>query len=144
MRSGLRASEEAVRRWFAAALLARPKAHIVITADHALTAVQALVRWDAGWFATRELADRKATGLPPDSRAAVIKGQTNDLVAVIAEVESALNVRVLGPTDGQAIILADRKDGAALAAQLHAITSSRSAKAALGVVHVYLDPRDVS
>jgi len=144
MRSGLRASEEAVRRWFAAALLARPKAHIVVTADHALTPVQALVRWDAGWFATRELADRKATGLPPDSRAAVMKGEINDLVAVIAEVESALNIRVLGPAEGRAIILAARKDGAALAAVLHAITVSRSAKAALGAVHVYLDPRDVS
>ena len=62
-------------------------------------------------------------------------------MAVIAEVESTMNVRVLGPTDGQAIILADRKDGAALAALLHAITAARSAKATLGIVHVYLDPR---
>jgi primosomal protein N' (replication factor Y) len=124
--------------------LARPKAHIVITADHALTAVQALVRWDAGWFATRELADRKATGLPPDSRAAVIKGETNDVLAVIAAVESELNVRILGPTDGQAIILTDRKSGSSLADLLHTVTASRSAKAALGVVHCHLDPRDIT
>ena len=143
MRPGLRASEEAVRRWFAAALLARPKAHVVLTADHALTSVQALVRWDAGWFAIRELSDRKATGLPPESRAAVLKGEHNDLIEVIDSLEKSVDVRVLGPTDGKAIVLASRKDGAPLAAALHAITAARSAKAALGVVHVYLDPREL-
>ena len=143
MRPGLRASEEAVRRWFAAALLARPKAHVVLTADHALMSVQALVRWDAGWFATRELADRKATGLPPESRAAVLKGEHNDLIEVIESVQRTVEVRVLGPTDGKAIVLAARKEGAQLAATLHAITVARSAKAALGVVHVYLDPREL-
>lgn len=143
MRPGLRASEEAVRRWFAAALLARPKAHVVLTADHALTSVQALVRWDAGWFAMREFADRKATGLPPESRAAVLKGEHNDLIEVIESVQRSLEVRVLGPTDGKAIVLATRKEGARLAETLHAITVARSAKAALGVVHVYLDPREL-
>ena len=132
-----------MRRWFAAALLARPKAHVVLTADHALTSVQALVRWDAGWFAMRELADRKATGLPPESRAAVLKGELNDVLDVIASLEKSMNVRVLGPTDGKAIVLANRKEGAQLAAALHAITVARSAKAALGVVHVYLDPREL-
>jgi primosomal protein N' (replication factor Y) len=144
MRPGLRVGEEAVRRWFAASLLARPKAHIVLTADHALTSVQALVRWDAGWFAMRELADRKATGLPPESRAAVLKGEHNDLIEVIESVQKSIEVRVLGPTDSKAIVLAARKDGAQLAATLHAITVARSAKAALGVVHVYLDPRELS
>ncbi|MDD2817483.1 MAG: hypothetical protein PHN51_01645 [Candidatus Nanopelagicales bacterium] len=143
MRTGLRASEEAVRRWFAAALLARPKAHVVLTADHALTSVQALVRWDAGWFAMRELADRKATGLPPESRAAVLKGEHNDLIEVITSLEKSIDVRVLGPTDGKAIVLVNRQDGAQLAAALHAITAARSAKAALGAVHVYLDPREL-
>jgi primosomal protein N' (replication factor Y) len=46
----LHASEDAARRWFAAARLAVPRAPIVVTADNALLPVQALIRWDApGW-----------------------------------------------------------------------------------------------
>ncbi|HBJ73488.1 MAG TPA: primosome assembly protein PriA [Actinobacteria bacterium] len=142
-RTGLRSGEEAVRRWFAASLLARPKAHVIVTADHALTAVQALVRWDSAWFAERELADRKATGLPPDSRAAVLTGENSAVAEVLAELAKRLPIRVLGPTDGHGIALASRKDGTQLAAQLHAITVTRSAKAEAGVVHVHLDPREL-
>lgn len=143
-RPGLRAGEEAVRRWFGAALLARSKAHVIITADHSLTAVQALVRWDAGWFAARELADRRATGLPPDTRAAVLTGENSEIADVLAALEQHLKVRALGPTDGHGIALADRRDGAELSAQLHAITVTRSARADAGVVHVHLDPRELS
>ncbi|MFA7323039.1 MAG: primosome assembly protein PriA [Candidatus Nanopelagicales bacterium] len=143
LRPGLRTGEEAVRRWFAAALLARPKAHVVLTADHALTSVQSLVRWDAGWFAERELADRRATGLPPDSRAAVLKGEPEDIGEVVAALEATVQVRVLGPTDGRAIVLGSRRDGAAMARALHGITAARSARANAGVVHVALDPREL-
>ncbi|MDO9486728.1 MAG: primosome assembly protein PriA [Actinomycetota bacterium] len=142
-RTGLRSSEEAVRRWFAASLLARPKAHVIVTADHGLTAVQALVRWDSAWFAERELADRRATGLPPDSRAAVLTGQNSAIAEVLAELQRRVAVRMLGPNDGHGIALAARKDSAQLSAQLHAITVTRSAKSEAGVVHVHLDPRDL-
>ena len=42
-RPHLDAGEDAVRRWFSAARLAAPRAPVVITADNALPAVQALV-----------------------------------------------------------------------------------------------------
>ena len=142
-RTGLRSGEEALRRWFGAAMLARPKAHVIVTADHALSAVQALVRWDSGWFAERELADRQATGLPPQSRAAVLTGENAAVAEVLAELASRVPITVLGPTDGHGIALASRKDGSALAAHLHAITVTRSAKADAGVVHVHLDPREL-
>ncbi|MDP2013278.1 MAG: primosome assembly protein PriA [Actinomycetota bacterium] len=142
-RTGLRSGEEAVRRWFGAALLARPKAHLIVTADHALTAVQSLVRWDSGWFAQRELADRRATGLPPESRAAVLTGENSAISEVLAELQKRVAIRVLGPSDGRGIALADRKDSAQLSAHLHAITVTRSAKAEAGVVHVHLDPREL-
>ena len=142
-RTGLRSSEEALRRWFAASLLARPKAHVIVTADHALTAVQALVRWDSSWFAQRELADRKATGLPPESRAALLTGENSAVGEVLAELATRVPITVLGPTQGRGIALASRRDAAALAAQLHAITVTRSAKAQLAVVHVHLDPREL-
>ena len=105
--------------------------------------MQALVRWDSGWFAERELADRKATGLPPQSRAAVLTGENAAVAEVLAELASRVPITVLGPTDGHGIALASRKDGSALAAHLHAITVTRSAKADAGVVHVHLDPREL-
>ncbi|MDO8731698.1 MAG: primosome assembly protein PriA [Actinomycetota bacterium] len=142
-RTNLRAGEEAVRRWFAASLLARPKAHVIVTADHALTAVQALVRWDSGWFAARELADRRATGLPPDSRAAALTGENSDIEDVLAALDQRVTVRALGPTDGHGVALVERKDSMELSTQLRSITAARSAKADAGVVHVHLDPREL-
>ena len=142
-RTGLRSGEIAVRRWFGAALLARSKAHVIVTADHALTAVQSLVRWDSGWFAERELADRKATGLPPDSRAAVLTGETSAVAEVLRELHTRVPIRVLGPADGHGIALAARADSARLSAALHAITVTRSAAAQASVVHVHLDPREL-
>ncbi|MER7475437.1 primosomal protein N', partial [Micromonospora sp. NPDC000018] len=70
-RADLRAGEEALRRWLAAAALARPAAgggRVVVVADGALAPVQALLRWDAAWFAARELAERRELGFPPAVR----------------------------------------------------------------------------
>jgi hypothetical protein len=72
-RADLRATEEAVRRWFAAAALARPASaggQVVVMADGGLATVQALVRWDAAWLAARELSDRREVGFPPAARIA--------------------------------------------------------------------------
>lgn len=65
-RADLRAGEEALRRWLAAAALARPApaGRVVVVADGALAPVQALLRWDAAWFAGRELAERRELGFP--------------------------------------------------------------------------------
>jgi primosomal protein N' (replication factor Y) len=147
-RPALDAAEDAARRWFSAARLARPRAPIVIAADNALPAVQALVRWDAPWLAARELADRASAGLPPSTRMAALFGSTAD----IAEVVGSLTVphRVMGPVPfgdeadlHRALVLVDRQSGAELAHELRAITVVRSARARTGVVRVHLDPRSV-
>ena len=139
-RPSLRASEEVAQRWFAAASLARPRAHVVVTAENASTVVQSLVRWDAAWLAERELADRTSAGLPPVMRAAVLRGEPE----AITEVERALTVphRALGPVDGRTIVLVTREHGTALGHELRAISATRSAKS-LPVVTVMLDPRDL-
>ena len=66
-RADLRAGEEALRRWLAAAALARPApagGRVVVVADGALAPVQALLRWDAG-LVRRPGAGRAArAGLP--------------------------------------------------------------------------------
>ncbi|WP_458114505.1 primosomal protein N' [Arthrobacter sp. R1-13] len=75
-RESLRAGEDAVRRWFNAAALVRPSTEgglVVITADDA-AAVGALLRWDSGGYAARELSLRRELQLPPAVRIASITG----------------------------------------------------------------------
>src|SRR6266508_2879069 len=76
-RSDLRAGEEALRRWLAAAALARPAeqgGRVVVVADGGLAPVQALVRFDPGWLAGRELSERRELGFPPAVRMATLTG----------------------------------------------------------------------
>lgn len=140
LRNGLRATEDAAQRWFAVAALARPRAQVMITAEHGLPAVQALVRWDASWLASRELAERRQAGLPPETRLAVLNGPA----AEISDLASRLEVphRSLGPAGDRLIVVVDRADGLALAAQLRALLALRTAKGSSGV-RVMLDPREV-
>lgn len=140
LRTGLRATEDAVQRWFAAAMLARPRAQVVIAAEHGLPAVQAVLRWDAPWLASRELAERQSAGLPPGTRFAVLTGEH----AQIQELAARLEVphRTLGPLDERLIVVVDRSDGLVLARQLRSLLATKGAKGATGV-RVMLDPRDV-
>jgi primosomal protein N' (replication factor Y) len=81
-RADLRADEEALRRWTAAAALVRSSGaggRVVLVADAALRVVQALVRWDPVGFATHELAERQVLGLPPARRFAVVTGPADVL-----------------------------------------------------------------
>lgn len=75
-RENLRAGEDAVRRWFNAAALVKPATDggvVVITADDA-AGVGALLRWDAGGYAQRELSLRQELQLPPAVRIASVTG----------------------------------------------------------------------
>ena len=139
-RPRLRALEDAAQRWFAAASLARARAHVVVTADNSALPVQALVRWDAAWLAERELADRRSVDLPPASRAAVLRGEGAAIGEIVAELP--MPHRVLGPVDGRAVVLVARDHGTALASALRAATATRSSKGQ-SVVTVMIDPRDL-
>jgi primosomal protein N' (replication factor Y) len=142
MRQSLRTLEECAHRWFSAAMLARPRAHVIVTADTGAPPVQALVRWDASWLAARELADRESAGMPPATRAAILRGATGD----IEEVGRALTTphRLLGPVGGRAIVTVRREDGPALGRELRGISAVRSARSGSGSpVTITLDPRDL-
>ena len=102
-RPTLDASEEALRRWMAAAALTRGAAQGGVTvlcgapSHTTLSVVEALVRWDPAWFAGRELADRVELSLPPAVRMARLVGPR---VAVRRAVETAAlaeSVEQLGP-----------------------------------------------
>jgi primosomal protein N' (replication factor Y) len=91
-RPTLDASEEALRRWLAAAALTRGASQGGVTVlcgapmHTTLPLVEALVRWDPVWFAARELAERVELSLPPAARMAQLVGAR---VAVQRAVEMA-------------------------------------------------------
>jgi primosomal protein N' (replication factor Y) len=142
-RADLRAGEEALRRWMAAAALTRPQGQVVVVADRAVPQVQALVRWDPAGAAARELADRTALGFPPASRMASVSGSpaaVADLVGMVGMVGMA---ELLGPVaDGvqeRAFLRVPRQQGAALAQALKAAAGVRSARKA-EPIRIELDP----
>ncbi|MGZ4502203.1 MAG: primosome assembly protein PriA, partial [Nocardioidaceae bacterium] len=99
-RPDLRATEEALRRWMGAAALVRPGAQdgrVVVLADPASPAVQALVRWDPGTFAERELAERATLRLPPAARMASLTGEPEALHRLLAVTALPDVAEVLGP-----------------------------------------------
>ncbi|AUZ87218.1 primosomal protein N' [Arthrobacter agilis] len=98
-RESLRAGEDALRRWFSAAILARPSTAggtVVITGDDDV-AVGHLVRWDPAGAAARELVERQELGLPPAVRYAVLTGTREALTHFLDGVETEGAARVVGP-----------------------------------------------
>jgi primosomal protein N' (replication factor Y) len=99
-RPDLRAGEEALRRWLAAAALVRPASEagrVVVLADPGSPAVQALVRWDPASFAQRELAERATLRLPPAARLASLTGQPAALRDFVQALSLPPLAELLGP-----------------------------------------------
>ena len=162
-RPGLRAAEEALRRWTAAAALVRPAAdggRVVVVADAALPAVQALVRADPAGTAPRELAERRELGFPPAVRMAALTGPAEavaDALAALAAAEPPPGLDVLGPVPAEAppgtgpdpgepepvraLVRVERARGDALAVALRRVQSGRSTRKA-PPVRVQLDPAE--
>jgi primosomal protein N' (replication factor Y) (superfamily II helicase) len=99
-RPDLRAGEDALRRWIAAASLVRPQGDggtVVVVAEPTLRPVQALVRWDPVGHAVRELEERAELGFPPVSRMAAVAAAPDVLAAFLRSVELPPEAEVLGP-----------------------------------------------
>ncbi|HEX6338942.1 MAG TPA: primosomal protein N' [Jiangellaceae bacterium] len=151
-RPGLRAGEEALRRWLMASALVRagPEGgRVVLVADSAARPAQALVRWDPAGHAEQELADRQELRFPPVARVAELTGEPEDVAALLRLVELPSGADVLGPVqagdDGteRAVIRVPRRLGLRLASELKAAQGVRSAKHAGGPVRVRVDPVDL-
>nr|WP_187361119.1 primosomal protein N' [Phytoactinopolyspora mesophila] len=158
-RPGLRASEEALRRWLRAAALVRPESgggEIVVVADPSAPAVQALVRWDPAGFAVRELAERGELHFPPAARVAELRGAATDVSELMSLTELPALAEVLGPAPAaasadtaddpelvQAIVRVPRGAGLGLATALRAAAGVRSARRAGGPVRIRVDPIDL-
>ena len=157
-RPDLRAGEEAVRRWLAAAALVRGAAaggRVVVVAPGELRPVQALLRWQPRWHAERELEERRALHLPPAGRMAALTGAPSAVAELLAALDLPTGAEVLGPVPASGrvpgggneglpaermLVRVPRAQGAELAAALKAAQAGRSARKAAGVVRVELDP----
>ena len=150
-RADLRAEEEALRRWSAAAALARPGEAgglVVVVADGGLPTVQALLRWDPAWFAERELSTRGELSFPPMVRMASLTGGSGAIADFMAMAELGDDVEVLGPIprdDGSERLLlrTSRRHGARLAAALHRAAAARSLTKPADIVRIQVDPREL-
>ncbi|MFF5181125.1 primosomal protein N' [Micromonospora sp. NPDC000316] len=146
-RADLRAGEEALRRWMAAAALARPApaGRVVVVADGALAPVQALLRWDAAWFAGRELAERRELGFPPAVRMASVTGSAEAVADLLAAARLPGDAEVLGPVPAdegreRMLVRVPRARAAALAEALHSAAGARAARKAADPVRLQVDP----
>ncbi|MEJ5944695.1 primosome assembly protein PriA [Pseudokineococcus basanitobsidens] len=165
-RAELRSAEEALRRWLQAASLVRPAAdggRVLAVGEAGLAPLQALVRWDPGGHAERELAERTELGLPPAAVVARVTGSPAGVRALLAAVVLPPGASVLGPaplaprawvgasgrrsarTDGdeeaQALLRAPRTAATALADALRAARAATSARKE-PPVRVHVDPLD--
>ncbi|MFC3386557.1 primosomal protein N' [Couchioplanes azureus] len=150
-RADLRAAEETMRRWLSAAALARPGpagGRVVVVADGSLAPVQALLRWDPGWFAARELAERRELRFPPAARFASLTGRAEAVAELLAAARLPGDAEVLGPVPApdeqeRMLVRVSRSHAAALARALHEAAAVRSAKKAALPVRVQIDPAEL-
>jgi primosomal protein N' (replication factor Y) len=151
-RADLRASEETLRRWLAAAALARPAdsgGRVVVAADAGVATVQALVRWDPAWLAARELGERRELSFPPAVRFASVTGRPDAVADLLAAAQLPPAAELLGPVPAaepdseRMLVRVPRSAGRALAAALHAAVGVRSAKKARDPVRVQIDPLEL-
>lgn len=149
-RPDLRASEEAVRRWFAASGLARPWSDggvvVLCGAPSHVTipAVEALVRWDPQWFAARELAERAELSLPPTTWSAEVQTDRKRIEAIEHGVRAvAPAAQLLGPLPvpgsdqrRRLVVTAPFADGPLVAAALKDVRAGESARKAADLTSV--------
>jgi primosomal protein N' (replication factor Y) (superfamily II helicase) len=154
-RPDLRAAEEALRRWMAAAAMVQPATdggQVVVVADASLAAVQTLIRWDPAGHARAELAARVEVGFPPATRMAALEGapatveDASEMLDLPPEAVLLGPVPVLGGSEGERerlLIRVPRSAGSALASALAALQAGRSARKMPDSLRVQLDPQQL-
>jgi primosomal protein N' (replication factor Y) (superfamily II helicase) len=123
---------------------------VVVVGESGWAPIQALVRWDPGGAAERELADRVALRFPPAARVVELTGAAADVDDLLRVVALPDGTEVLGPVDDQpaghrrALLRSPRVQGGALAEAVRAGQAVRSARRAGGHVRVRVDPVDLA
>jgi len=158
LRPDLRASEEALRRWFAVVALVRGGADggsVLAVGDSSGRALQALVRVDPAGFAVRELADRAEAHFPPAAKVVTVDGAAPVLQEYVGLVHEPPGTETLGPvplppreqlpgSDGEPLLRltlrAPVRSGGALVRAAKEVAGVRSARKSDGAVRVRVDP----
>ncbi|WP_229675753.1 primosomal protein N' [Hoyosella rhizosphaerae] len=161
-RADLRAGEETLRKWMAAAALVKPASAggaVAVIADAGIPVVQALVRWDPVGFAEHELAERAEVGFPPAVRIAAIDGSHAAVSGMLDVLELPGGAEVLGPVplppfarppsadagvdEGEierVLIKVPRQVGLELSRALRVAQAARSARKETSAVRIQVDP----
>ena len=150
-RPSLRAAEETLRRWMNAAALVRAGpsgGRVVVVADSAIPAVQALIRWDPVTHSERELDERAELHFPPAVRIAAVSGPQDAVEALLADTGLPPGAELLGPVDEppdgvRMLVRVPRSAALTLAGALQRGQAGRSARKAPGTVRVQLDPAEL-
>ncbi len=159
-RQDLRASEDALRRWMAAAALVRSRADggvVAVVGESSIPTVQALIRWDPVGHADAELDSRAEVGLPPAVHMAAVDGAPDAVRAMIETAELPDGADLLGPVDlppgarrppgtppekpvNRMLVRVPRDAGLPLAAALRRAAGVLSARRDQEPVRVQIDP----
>ena len=136
-RPDLRATEETMHKWMAAATLVAPHSKggdVVVVADPSLPVVQHFIRWDAPGHAALELAARREVRFPPAVHMAAVDAPREALTDFLVHIDLPDQVDILGPVDlPPGVDLPGEWDRAALGeAQRVLIRTPLSSRNALG------------
>lgn len=127
--------------------------------DAPLPPVEALVRWDPGWLAARELAERRELALPPTTVMARVDAERHALADAMTAIGLGDVVERLGPLPAppppargpraqepaprHRMLLRTTPDHVLeLTDALRAMRATRAARKEPEPVHVVVDPRD--
>jgi len=159
-RQDLRAAEDTLRRWMAAAAQVHSRADggvVAVVAESAIPTVQALIKWDPVGHAEAELEARAEVGLPPTVHMAAVDGASGAVSALLDHAELPEDADLLGPVDLppgvrrppatpaderaiRMLVRVRRDEGLALAASLRHATAIQSARHDQDAVRVQIDP----
>lgn len=159
-RQDLRAAEDTLRRWMAAAALVRGRDDggvVAVVAESAIPTVQSLIRWDPVGHADAELESRTEVGLPPAVHIAAVDGPLEAVHALLDTAQLPAAAQRLGPVDlpvgarrppglpaetavSRMLVRVPRDQGLALAAALRKATGVLSARHDQQPVRVQIDP----
>lgn len=162
-RQDLRAAEDTLRRWMAAAALVHSRADggvVAVIAESPIPTVQALIKWDPVGHAEAELAARSAVGLPPAVHLAAVDGDARAVAALVAQADLPEDAALFGPVDLppgarrpagiddrdaaiRMLVRVRREEGTALGAALRRAVAVRSARHDDEPVRVQIDPLHV-
>ncbi len=147
-RASLRAAEEALRRWLNVCSLVRGASEggtVMAVGESDARALQALVRLDAPGFASRELADRRAAGMPPAAKVVEITGPPPAVADYLRLGGELPGVDAFGPIpvsrdESRLVLRTELSRGTQLVAAVKAESAERVQRKTPGAVRVRVDP----